>query len=359
MASLNYGYLPPAEEDALHASRLLAIEERPFQRVTRRLLDRDSLLRTVPAQLPSPPPEGEDTEEIPIGQDASDKDAQKRQTFFEEVLLDFANLESSITRIQLIHDSNIRERERYAEAKQKIEKDSRKVRESTLELRTSLVEAQKVLQLRKGYDELALKVLADKKLKSREEASNDIAALEKEIEELEAESKEVDGLWVGRKEQFEKIVHEGEVMRRIIKGIKQPEEVEADEGDEDEAMEGVDGPEDRSRLGSPAVGGTTPRPRSGGATPLAGDEDIARGEATPLHADQDESSLPSDRPRNKFVDVVGGTRSSSRAASPSRVADVEMEEGDLVEAKSPAEQEATGASQAAEPAPADQEMDES
>ncbi|KAK6434359.1 hypothetical protein LTR95_009457 [Oleoguttula sp. CCFEE 5521] len=177
MTSFNYGFLPPAEEDALHASRLLAIEERPFQRVTRRLLDRDSLLRTVPAQLPSPPPEGEDQDEIVSDQNISDNDAQRRQTFLEEVLLDFANLESSITRIQLIHDSNKRERDRYAEAKQKIEKVSRKVRESTLELRTSLVEAQKVLQLRKGYDELALKVLADKKLKSREEASEDVAML--------------------------------------------------------------------------------------------------------------------------------------------------------------------------------------
>ncbi|OQN99271.1 hypothetical protein B0A48_15120 [Cryoendolithus antarcticus] len=356
MASLNYGFLPPAEEDALHASRLLAIEERPFQRVTRRLLDRDSLLRTVPAQLLTPPPEGGDQDEIAIDQDLSDKDAQKRQTFLEEVLLDFANLESSITRIQLIHDSNIRERERYAEAKQKIEIDSRKVRESTLELRTSLIEAQKVLQLRKGYDELALKVLADRKLKSREEASNDIAALEKEIEELEAESKGVDGLWIGRKEQFEKIVHEGEVMRTIIKSIKEPEEVDAEEGDEDEAMDGVDGPEDRSRLGSPAVGGMTPRPRSGGATPLADDEDIAQGDATPLRVADDDSSLPSDRPHNKFLDVVGGTRSSSHAASPSRVADIEMEESSATELEAP---QLNFAVEAEAGIPADQEMDES
>jgi hypothetical protein len=90
-----YGILSQSAEDALHPTRLLGIEERPFQRVTKRLLDRDSLLRSTPKQLPSPPPESVD-ETSPTTEDAA-ADSHTRQKFREEVLLDFAALESSIT----------------------------------------------------------------------------------------------------------------------------------------------------------------------------------------------------------------------------------------------------------------------
>jgi len=311
MASFTYAPLPPPQEDAIHSTRLLAIEERPFQRVTRRLLDpKDSLLRQpVPRQLPSPPPDGEE-EATSVGYG----DAAKRQKFREEVLLDFALLENSLARIQLAKQSNERERGRYAAEKAKIVATAQNVRENTVLLREQLAEAQKVLELRKGYDTLASKILEDKKLKSRDETRADILGLEKEIEELEQEGREVEGLWTGRKEQFERVVQEGEAMRRVIKGIKEPEPGDEEEGD---AMD-EEGKEDRSRLGTPGMeDGRTPRPESGGRTPMPEG-------GTPLPESEGE-----ERPRNNFLEVEdGGTRNTSRAASPGRQAGSDIEMGD-------------------------------
>ncbi|KAM0714336.1 hypothetical protein Q7P37_010123 [Cladosporium fusiforme] len=324
MSAHNYGMLAQPAEDALHPTRLLGIEERPFQRVTKRLLDRDSLLRSAPKQLPSPPPEGEDAPEE--NQDDSASDPNVRQKFREEVLLDFAALESSITRIQLIQSSNARERERYAAEKAKILATAQAVRDNTLLLREQLAEAQKVLELRKGYDTLASKILEDKKLKTRDDCRVDIATLEKEIEELEQEGVEIEGLWDGRREQFECVVHEGEVMRRVIKGIKEPEE--EDETAEDNAMEDGDGEkDDRSRMGTPGIeDGRTPRHESGGRTPMPEGSTPLPGGATPMQEGIEEGE---ERPRNKFLEVEGGTINSSRAASPGAQspdvsADVEM-----------------------------------
>lgn len=310
MSAHNYGVLAQPAEDALHSTRLLGIEERPFQRVTKRLLDRESLLRSAPKQLPSPPPEGEEVLEETQGDSASDPNV--RQKFREEVLLDFAALESSITRIQLIQTSNARERERYAAEKAKILATAQAVRDNTLLLREQLAEAQKVLELRKGYDTLASRILEDKKLKPRDDCRADIATLEKEIEELEQEGVEVEGLWDGRKEQFERVVHEGEVMRRVIKGIKEPE---ADERAEDDVMDDGDGEkDDRSRMGTPGIeDGRTPRHESGGRTPMPEGSTPLPGGATPIHEGIEESE---ERPKNKFLDVEGGTISSSRTASP-------------------------------------------
>jgi hypothetical protein len=330
-----YGILSQPAEDALHPTRLLGIEERPFQRVTKRLLDRESLLRSPPKrQLPSPPPEGEN-EDAPTAEDSA-ADSNTRQKFREEVLLDFAALESSITRIQLIQSSNARERERYAAEKAKILATAQAVRENTLLLREQLAEAQKVLELRKGYDALASKILEDKKLKSRDECRADITALEKEIEELEQEGGEVEGLWDGRREAFERIVREGEVMRRVIKGIKEPEQGEGEGEDgqgEDDAMDdGGDGEKDDggSRMGTPGLDdGRTPRHESGGRTPMPEGSTPLPGGATPMHEGMEEGE---DRPRNKFLDVEGGTQLSSRAASPGTqgdsATDVEMGDGE-------------------------------
>lgn len=323
-----YATLSQPAEDALHPTRLLGIEERPFQRVTKRLLDRDSLLRSTPKQLPSPPPEGE--EDAPSTEDSA-ADPSTRQKFREEVLLDFAALESSITRIQLIQTSNARERERYAAEKAKILATAQAVRENTLLLREQLAEAQKVLELRKGYDALASKILEDKKLKSRDECRTDITSLEKEIEELEQEGVEVEGLWSGRRDQFERIVHEGEVMRRVIKGIKEPEQGDDGQGEEDAMDEGDAEKDDRSRMGTPGPDdGRTPRHESGGRTPMPEGSTPLPGGATPMQDGMDEGE---DRPRNKFLDVEGGTQMSSRAASPGTqggdsATDVEMGEGE-------------------------------
>lgn len=292
--------------DALHATRLLHVEERPFQRVSQRLLGKDSLLKHSPRQLPSPPPEGGESEPNP------EDEAAKREKLREEILLDFAALESSILRIQLIESSNARERERYAAEKAKIMATAQAVKDNTHELRDQLAEAQRVLDLRKGYDELANTLIQSKKLKSRPETREDITKLEKEIEDLEQESADFEGIWVGRREAFDKVVAEGQSLIKVIKGIKDEPEPEKDETMED----GEDGPGtkgERSRMGTPRPDGSTPMPGEstplpGGSTPVPG-----FGEQTPLP----EGGASPERAVNKFLDVEGsGTGTSSQVGSP-------------------------------------------
>ena len=176
-----------------------------------------------------------------------------------------------------------------------------------------LGDAQKVLEQRKGYDVLAEKILNDKKTMSRADAEREIEKLEKEIEELQVESEGFEGVWVQRRELFERVVGEGEATVRVIKGIK---EVDAEE--EEEEGEGEEATKDgASRTGSPGpLDGRTPL--LGGDTPLP-DGGAETGEATPA------------RPTNRFLDIDDSTRSGSRAASPARrnneaISDVEMAE---------------------------------
>ncbi|KAK5743836.1 hypothetical protein LTR17_002458 [Elasticomyces elasticus] len=311
-----YAFLPEqSQEDALHPKRLLAVEERAFQRVQRNLLGPSSLLRQLPTQLPSPPPESSTTNN-------ADEDVtspkEKLENFRTDVLLDFAALESSLLRIQLLHTSNQRERERYAAEKAKILETADAVRANTLELRGQLVEAQRVLELRKGYDVLAAGILDDKKVKGREETGEEIRGLEKECEELGVELGEYENIWIGRRQQFERIVGEGEAMRRLIKGVR-----DEPEGEEDRDM--VEGSDDvtrgeGSRLGTPMLEGRTPGR-------------VEDGSQTPMHVSLLEagSGTPA-RPVNRFLEVEGAAGGlGSAAGSPllqavDPTADVEMAE---------------------------------
>lgn len=266
------------------------------------------------------------------------------------MLLDFATLENSIVRVQLIQTSNQRERERYAAEKVKILETAQAVRDNTLELRTQLEDAQKMLQLRKGYDELAAKILDDKKLKSRDESRADIEKLEKEIEDLQSESGEYELTWTGRREYWDRVVAEGEAMMRLIKGIKDDPQAERDEEMEgaEESREGTKGKS--SRMGTPAAEGRTPRMEVEGGTPLPEGGDGETGDATPA------------RPTNRLLDVGDATRSSSRAASPSgRAADgvTDVDMADTV-ADEPLLEDATGvAATTTEVAGVMEQMDES
>lgn len=245
----------------------------------------------------------------------SEEEAFKRQKFREDIMLDFAALESSIFRIQLIQSSNQRERERYAAEKQKIQEAAQAIRDNTVELRARLDEVQRILQLRKGYDELASNILDDKQLRSRDDCEAEIANLEKEIEDLQQESSEFEGIWVGRRQQFERIVAEGEAMVRLIKGIKDEADTEHDQDDnmEDGEENGTKG--ESSRMGTPGPDGRTPMvPEDGRATM------IPAGCETPMPTSEVGGGTPAG-PTNKLLDVDDGTRVSSGAASPLRPMD--------------------------------------
>ncbi|KAK5710020.1 hypothetical protein LTR17_019241 [Elasticomyces elasticus] len=310
----NYAFLPEqSQEDALHPKRLLAVEERAFQRVQRNLLGPSSLLRQLPTHLPSPPPESTTTTN-PDEDIISPK--EKLENFRTDLLLDFAALESSLLRIQLLHTSNQRERERYAAEKAKILETAQAVRENTAELRGQLVEAQRVLELRKGYDGLAAGILDDKRVKGREETGEECKGLEKEIEELQVESGEYEQTWLARRGQFDRVVAEGEAMRRLIKGVRD----ETVEGGEDRDM--VEGSDDvtrgeGSRLGTPMLEGRTPlRVDDGSQTPMHASSLLEGGAGTPA------------RPVNRFLEVggVGSVVGSPLLQAVDPTADVEMAE---------------------------------
>lgn len=274
----SYELLDPAEEgklphchvhlpisqrsDALHKSRLLNVEEKPFKRITKRLLSSASLF-SIPLTLPpTPPPDASAADEAAAAHE-SEKQQQldERRQWREDTLLDFAAFESSIIRIQFLFTSNVRERERYAAEKLKIQATAQAVRDNTADLRVQLEDAQRTLALRKEYDDLAEKITSNRLLRPREDQHANLAKLNAEIADLERESQEYAQTWSERRQQFGRIIEEGMQLRRLIRDEK--EEVERREG-----MEEREDGDDDQRGRSSGVG--TPHHETGGTTPIHG-----------------------------------------------------------------------------------------
>ena len=179
------------EADELHATRLLAVEQKPFLRVFKRLTQSDAAVAKRNQHLPTPPPDAEHgVEEAEKSADAEAKAALEREQWREDMKLDFAALESSMVRIQLLQRSNERERERYAAEKVKIMETAEKIRQSNIELKQQLELSRQTMESRKKYDELANKIFSNKMLKSREEQAQMHEKLQKEIAEQELEAEE-------------------------------------------------------------------------------------------------------------------------------------------------------------------------
>lgn len=251
--------LEPREEDELHKSRLLNVEEKPFKRITKRLLAPGSLV-SIPSKLPTPPPDTMD--ERAAAQEAGvkrQKQSEDHRQFREDVLLDFAAFDSSIARIQFLYNSNERERERYKADKQRILDTAQAVRDNTTQLRVQLEEAKKTLEQRKKFDELTEKITNNKLLRPRGDQEINLRKLEEECRELERESAAYAETWKERREQFGRIVEEGMQLRRLIR----------DEKEEVERREGMDGGEEDGEVGEESGGSPTPKHTSisGNATP--------------------------------------------------------------------------------------------
>jgi hypothetical protein len=275
----SFQLLDPHEEDELHRSRLLAVEEKPFKRITKRLFVPGALISN-PTQLPTPPPEdGSVTDDSTAKTEAeTQKLLEERRQFREDVLLDFAAFESSIARIQFLRNSNEREREKYAAEKLKILEAAQNVRENTVVLRTQLDEARQTLNQRKKFDELAEKITSNRLLRPREDQEANLRKLEEECRELERESETYAETWKERREQFGRIVEEGMQLRRLIR----------DEKEEVERREGMDGGEEDGEVGEGSRDGATPRQsQSGNATPRPDDGSTP----VPLSINNDDSNL--------------------------------------------------------------------
>lgn len=229
--------------------------------MSKRLLSRDALVRSFPAQLLTPPPEGSAVDEAAAAVEAErhKQDLERRQ-WREDVMLDFANLESTFIRIEFLKNSNDKERERYAAEKINILETAQAVRNNTAELRIQLADSQRTLALRKEYDTLATRITSNRMLKPREEQHANLDKLNAEIADLEQEGRDYAQTWIERKEQFDRIMAEGRQMLRIIRGEK-------DESEKEETMDDAD-----EQDGSASKGDNTPRLEEG-ATPQAEDGD--------------------------------------------------------------------------------------
>lgn len=250
---------PTFSSDALHKSRLLNVEEKPFKRITKRLLASDSLITTPLSLPPTPPPEaGAEDSVIAEEDERRQKNVEEWRQFKEAVALDFAAFESSIARIQFLLTNNEKERDRYAAEKLRIQSTAQDVRDNTVELRVQLEAAQTTLNLRKTYDDLTDKITSNRLLRPREDQKANLEKLEVEILELEKESKEYAKTWSERREQFGRIVEEGMQLRRLIRDEK--EEVERREGMQE--GDGGDTGEGEDESKSHASGVNSPRPDS-------------------------------------------------------------------------------------------------
>ncbi|KAG7006402.1 hypothetical protein G7Y79_00015g039920 [Physcia stellaris] len=302
-----FALLDQAEEDALHKSRLLNVEEKPFKRITKRLLAQNSLIHAPPQLPPTPPPDASAADEEAAAHEARrQQQLEARRQWREDVLLDFAAFDSSIVRIQFLLTSNIKERERYTAEKLKIEAAAQAVKDNTADLRVQLEDAQRQLALRKEYDVLAEKITSNRLLRPREDQHVNIAKLNGEIADLQRESQGYAQTWAERRSQFGRIIDEGMEMRRQIRAEK--EEVERREG-----MEGGEDGDEGSQRGRSSRASTP-----GAATPsqsnraqeievdlgrLAPDGHLAKREKSPLRSVQTMDEERAETPAVTYEDT--------------------------------------------------------
>ncbi|KAI2473659.1 Tho complex subunit 7-domain-containing protein [Annulohypoxylon bovei var. microspora] len=333
MASLHFGLLEEREENELHKSRLLNVEEKPFKRLTKRLVAPGAF--TSPGKLLTPPPDSSST-------DLEAAAAVDTAPLKEDITLDFEAFDAQILRLQFLGTANGSERERYAADRVRILGTMESVREGNARLKAQLEEARATLAQRRKFDELADRITSNRMLRPRAEQAANLAKLAEECDELHRESETYGATWRDRREQFERLVEEGKRLRALIRDEK--EEVERREGMDSDA-------EDGDAAATPGKGGlvsgnATPRPESGAVSAKGGDG----GGATPLLSSRDGRTPRPDSPGGASATTGGGlkprlgdsgdfSRAGSQApslrAGSQQPRDEEPEEGEDVEMSEP------------------------
>ena len=214
--------------DAIHANRLLGVEDKFFKRLQRRLTATDSPLSLPLQSPPTPPPDSEAVDESASANVKSlEQQLKDRNRWHQEVLIDFAAFESSIQRAQFLFKSNERERQRYAQEKDRILQTADAVRQRNTQLHEKLRQAQATLARRKTYDDLAELITKNPALKPRDQQQTEIEKLHLEIADLKRAGDEHVGICIQRRAQFDRMVQEGEAMMRLIRGEReQPERLD-------------------------------------------------------------------------------------------------------------------------------------
>ncbi|KAI0203909.1 Tho complex subunit 7-domain-containing protein [Astrocystis sublimbata] len=289
MASSQFGLLDEREETELHKTRLLNVEERPFKRLTKRLVTPGSFTNPIRKAL-TPPPEKQNGDADP----AADPDVDVA-VLKEDILLDFAAFDSAIVRLQFLATANAAERERYTADRLEILGTMDQVRDGNTQLRVRLDEARATREQRRKFDELADKITGNRMLRTRAEQHVNLEKLAEECEELRRESEAYGDTWRERREQFERLVDEGRRLRALIRDEK--EEVERREGMDSDAEDGEAAPTPGKGIAS---GNVTPLPNNGNGASGRGDA----GNATPRHdGGRDE---PTPRPDSPGAAATGG-----------------------------------------------------
>ncbi|KAK0387629.1 hypothetical protein NLU13_3875 [Sarocladium strictum] len=315
----SWDLLDPEAEQGLHKTRLLSVEERPFKRITKRMTTVSSLVANAIH-----------------GPQASESSQQQQQEnhdqLKDDITFDFAAFDSSIVRLQFLHNANARERARYAADQQRILAECQDVRVNNAQLREHLESARATLAQRKKFDELAEKITSNRLLKPREDQIANLAKLEEECRELERESQAYNITWGERRDQFNRIMDEGMLLRAQIRDEK--EEVDRREGmDEGNDSEGAPTP---ARGHTPARGQT---PRPDGATPRievdeptksVNDTDTPQAATnTSFGTPAAGTSVATPRPDSLRPTSRSASRAASREVSPGRAEeekkDVDME----------------------------------
>ncbi|KAG7114353.1 hypothetical protein HYQ45_016610 [Verticillium longisporum] len=282
--------LNDAEENELHKSRLLNIEEKPLKRITKRLAAISTIIATKAAQQPTPPPDAADADAMaaPASVDPGALH-RERALLREDLALDFAAFDSSIARLQFLLDANERERARYAADQQRILDECRPM------------------------------------LRPRDDQRVALRKLEEECAGLERESDTYNDTWAERKEQFARIMDEAMRLRRQIRDEK--EEVERREGMNE------DGEEDGEVSRAGGSRGTTPRPEGDAGTPRPNGTSGGRTPAPESQAEEGHGLKP--RPEALGSLSRGGSLAPSQAGTPRHQADDDgdddIEEGEDVE----------------------------
>ncbi|KAI0539977.1 Tho complex subunit 7-domain-containing protein [Xylaria digitata] len=343
MATSHFGLLDEREETELHKTRLLAVEERPFKRLTKRLVAPGTF--TNPSrQIQTPPPDSS-RDDPAYSASATSPSNVDIAALKEDIILDFAAFDSAIARLQYLATANTAEREHYASSRLRILKTMESVREGNAQLRVRLDEARETLAQRRKFDELADKITSNRMLRTRAEQHVNLSKLAEECEELRRESEAYADTWRERRAQFERLVDEGRRLRALIRDEK--EEVERREGMDSDAEDGEAVPTPGKGIAS---GNATPHPENSvisskteasNATP--GPDSSSRDERTPRPDSPGAAAVGGESLKPRLD--VSGTFSRSGSLAPSVTAgsqqpeDKGQENGDDIEMSESATQQ--------------------
>ncbi|PFH60192.1 hypothetical protein XA68_11321 [Ophiocordyceps unilateralis] len=253
----SWDLLDDRNESELHKTRLLNVEEKPLKRITKRLATISSAVSRARGALEPASPSQNGGE--------GDDDGEGDNSLLVDLTHDFAAFDSSIARFQFLHDASRRERDRYAADQERILAECQAVRVNNGRLREQLDAARATLARRQKFDELAERITSNRLLRPREDQRVNLAKLEEECRELERESEAYSVTWKERRDQFNRIMEEGMMLRRLIRDEK--EEVDRREGMNEDGDDDVDVDKDATDQ--------TPRMNATGdeATPQAADVD--------------------------------------------------------------------------------------